>query len=271
MNIIVFDTETVGMASKDLLNLGYCIIDLNPTTRAYKVLVERDMLDYKLFSSLTDLMNHKGSLEEDIEAIMSQHFLSIDKWQKYATMESNKEIERHTIQKMFSILQADLKRYRVAFGYAYNSNFDVNIFKKTAEKYHIQSPLDIPIFDIWAYAVNHICRTDDYVAWAKENQIFTPSEQYISTSVESVVKYLTKNLDFVEEHTALSDVKWETMILAECLARGCDITRTENRGDNIPSCKVFNKTIVLPNGQRLELKYNKCQNRISNEYYYIKS
>lgn len=270
MNIIVFDTETIGMSSRDLLNLGYHIIDLNPTTRAYEVLVKRDMIDYRLYARLTELHKFKGALEEDMPNILSQHFLPIDKKQKYDYLIENKAIEKHTPQKMLSIFQEDIKRYKVVFGYAYNSKFDIDVITKSALKYQVSNPLTIPIFDIWAYSINHICRTDDYIMWARENQVFTASEQYISTSVESVVKYLTDNLDFVEEHTALDDTKWETLILCECTGRGCDITRAETRGANVASGKVFNKVIVQPSGERLNIEYNKVQNRANNEYYYLK-
>ena len=40
MNIIVFDTETLGMKSQDLLNVGYRVVDLNLITREVKVLCE---------------------------------------------------------------------------------------------------------------------------------------------------------------------------------------------------------------------------------------
>ena len=76
-------------------------------------------------------------------------------------------------------------------------------------------------------------------------------------SVESVVKFLTNNLDFEEEHTALDDCGWETEILVECVKRGCDITQPMKKGGNIPSGKVFTKTMVLPNGETIEIEYTK--------------
>ena len=269
MNIIVFDTETLGMKSQDLLNVGYRVVDLNLVTREVKVLCERDMIDLNLFSSVKKLYTHKGCMEEDMEWILTNNFLSKPKYDKYLNMIATKSIERHSIEKIYEIMAKDIEKYKVICGYAYNSNFDVDKFVKTANKYGLVNPIaNLPVFDIWAYAVNHICRTDEYIKWAKDNEIFTASGSYISTSVESVVKYLTNNLDFVEDHTALSDTQWETAILLECLARGCDITRAENRGGNIESGKVFTKTIVLPDGTRHELEYTKIINRVENEYYY---
>jgi len=271
MNIIVFDTETLGMKSQDLLNVGYRILDLNPISREVKVLCERDMIDLNLFSAVSKRGVYKGCLEEDMQSILASNFLSQEKYEKYVNAIAQKKVERHNIRKIFEIMSQDIEKHKVVFGYAYNCAFDIDKFAKTASKFGLVNPIEkMPIFDIWAYTVNHICRKDDYIQWARENQIFTASENYISTSVESVVKFLTNNLEFVEEHTALSDTQWETAILLNCLQRGCDITRAEIKGGNIDSGKVFNKTIVLPNGERLEFEYTKSFNRVANEYYYEK-
>lgn len=271
MNIVVFDTETLGMKSQDLLNIGYRILDLNPLTGEVKVLCERDMIDMNLFSAIVKLSNFKGCLEDDIDSIVANHFLPKEKREKYEELIRQKQIERHSIRKIFEIMEQDLKKFNVVFGYAYNCNFDIDKFKKTAKKFDLTNPIEnLIVYDIWAYATNHICKTDNYIKWARENQIFTASESYISTSVESVVKFLTKNLDFVEEHTALSDTIWETAILLECLKRGCDITRAEEKEGYIGSGKIFTKKIVLPNGEKYEFEYTKVINRIENEYYYEK-
>ena len=271
MNIIVFDTETLGMKSQDLLNVGYRILDINPMTRVVTVLCERDMIDLNLFSAVKQLYSHKGCMEEDMEWVLATNFLPKEKYDKYVDMLNAKQIERHNIKKIFEIMAQDMAKHKVVFGYAYNCTFDTDKFKKTATKYGIANPLDnLPIFDIWAYATNHICRTDEYIAWAKANEVFTDSGMWVSTSVESVVKYLTNNLNFVEEHTALSDTEWETAILVECMARGCDITKWETRGEKIESGKLFTKTIILPDGSRHEVEYTKLVNRTANEYYYEK-
>jgi hypothetical protein len=271
MNIVVFDTETLGLKSQDLLNVGYRILDLNPISREVKVLCERDMIDLNLFSAVSKLYTHKGCMEQDMEWILANNFLPQDKFNKYANSIALKKIERHNIRKIFEVMSQDIQKYRVVFGYAYNCSFDIDKFAKTSVKHGLANPLDgLPIFDIWAYAVNHICRTQEYIDWAKANEIFTTSGSYISTSVESVIKFMTNNLNFVEEHTALSDTQWETAILLECMHRGCDITKAETKGANIDSGKIFTKTIVLPDGKRYEFDYTKVNHRTANEYYYAK-
>ena len=119
----------------------------------------------------------------------------------------------------------------------------------------------MPVFDIWSYAYAFICDTEEYKQWAKDNNVLTETEKYISTSVESVCKYLYNNLEFAEDHTALSDVQHETNILIECIRRGCDITRPMNRAKYIASDRVFSKTIILPDGEVVQFEYTKDYTR----------
>lgn len=244
MNILVFDTETVGVITQDLLNVGYKVIDINPATGEYATLVKRDYI-------VIDLYNNTPLMLNDM-------FVGAEKYGKYTALLESKQIIKHSIEKIFDIMRNDLAKYKPLFAYAYNCVFDTDKFEKTADKYKIENPLNgLTVHDIWAYAVQYICRTDEYIAWAKANEIFTESGCYIKTSVESVVKYLTKNLDFVENHTALDDCGWETEILVECIKRGCDITKPMKKGGNIPSEKVFTKKMVLPSGEEIEIAYTK--------------
>jgi hypothetical protein len=269
MNIIIFDTETLGFQSQDLLNIGYRIVDIDIFNKNFQTLCTRDMLDLNLYRAVKKIANHKGCFEKDIANILTSNFLPQSKMDIYDKLIETKSIERHNIKTMFKIMANDMAKYSVVFGYAYNCAFDIDKFEKTAQKYGLENPIaNLPIFDIWAYAVNYICYSKDYIAWAKENEIFTQKEIYISTSVESVTKYLNKDLNFVEEHTALSDTKWEVNILLKCLRLGCDITKAEKRGKFIPSGKVLHKKIVTPNGEVIEFDYTKQSTRTETEYHY---
>lgn len=244
MNVIVFDTETIGKVSQDLINVGYKIIDINIQKGEYKTLVERDYI-------MTDLINNSiYCLNDD--------FVGAKKYGMFIQAIENKKAVKRGIPQVFKTLSNDLKRHKVLFGYAYNCNFDIDKFKRSAEKFNIENPIEnLPVFDIWAYAYAYICNTEEYKQWAKENEVFTETEKYISTSVEAVCSHLYNNLDFKEDHTALSDVQHETYILMECIKRGCDITRPMERAKFIPSEKVFKNIITLPDGQRIEFEYTK--------------
>ena len=105
----------------------------------------------------------------------------------------------------------------------------------------------------------------------KKNQILadgiiTESQKYISTSVESVCKYLYNNLDFIEDHTALSDVQHETNILLECVKRGADITRGLKTSHFIKSDKELTETLVI-NGEQQTITYKNKYSRNGKTYY----
>lgn len=244
MKCLVFDTETVGVITQDLLNVGYKIIDLNPSTGEYSTIVKRDYI-------VADLYNN-------VPLMINDMFVGAEKYGLFTALLENKQAIKHNIGKIYEIMRNDIAKHKPMFAYAYNCSFDTDKFEKTADKFKIENPLNkMVVHDIWAYAVNYICRTDEYIEWAKANEIFTESGCYIKTSVESVIKYLTNNLDFTETHTALDDCGWEIEILIECIKRGCDITMPMKKGGNIPSGKKFTKTMVLPNGETIEIEYTK--------------
>lgn len=235
MNIMIFDTETLGFCSQDLLNIGYRIVNIDIAQGTCSELVKRDFLDCNLWKGVKRLLAEKVVLVDDMPNILKNNFLPAEKIAKYETALKCKTISKNRIATIFKKMKADLEKYQVAYAYAYNCAFDIDKFKRTAIKYKLENPIEnIPVFDIWAYAMNHICWNADYLEWARENQIITASGKFISTSVESVTKFLHKDLEFVEDHTALSDTQFELEILLKCVQFGCDITRPEVRGGFIP-------------------------------------
>lgn len=233
MNIIVFDTETAGMVTQSLLNVGYKIIDLNIQKGTFETLCQRDYLISEVFNCELFMINDT--------------FVGKDKYAKYQQLLENGQIIKRTPKQIFSTMYNDIQKYNVLFGYAFNCDFDTDKFEKTAVQQLITNPLTlIPIFDIWAYAIHYICKTEDYIKWAKENEMFSKTQTYLSTSVETICKYLYSDMNFIEQHTALDDVQHEVDILVECVRRGCDITRgMKLSGRFIPSDKIFTDTIII--------------------------
>lgn len=244
MNILVFDTETAGMVTQSLLNVGYKVIDLDIQKGSYKTLVERNYLIGEVYNCELFMLN--------------DNFVGEEKYNKYKALLAQGKIIKRTPKQIFTTMANDIKKHSVLFGYAFNCDFDTDKFAKTADRYGIENPLErLPIFDIWAYALNYICKTTEYIEWAKQNEMFTKSEMYISTNVETIVRYLTQNLEFEEQHTALDDTQHETDILVECVRRGCDITRAMKlMGRFIPSEKEFTETIIC-NGETHTFTYTK--------------
>lgn len=213
MKVIVFDTETMGRISQTLLNVGYKIIDIDTETGCVKTLLNKDYLNSTLYKN-------KFAMENDL-------FVGTGKKSMYDTLVKNKGINsKYGLKKILELMTKDVQKYNVEFAYAYNSNFDIDKISRACEQYGLPYVFnDIKVFDLWAYARKHICDTTEYLTYAKDNSLLT-DKGFISTSVESVCKFLYDNLDFVEDHTALSDTQHETYILSECIKRGCDITKS---------------------------------------------
>lgn len=216
MNIMVFDTETAGCCTQTLLNIGYIIVDLDLTTFKYKILKGRDYLIGQHYRNRIWLLNDM--------------FVKAEKLAKFDTNVENGSAILRTEKQIFEQMSRDIDRYGIEYGFAYNSDFDEDKFRKTALALNLANPLDkINVVDIWCNAQNWICSTEDYIAFCNEYELRTPSGKYIPTSVEGVTAFLNDDKDFLEEHTALSDVQWELRILCELGKRGCNIFQEATR------------------------------------------
>lgn len=221
MKIIVFDTETAGCKTQTLANVGYKIVDLDLTTLTYKPLVSRDYL-------VRSVYNNKIWLVNDM-------FVGTNKLAKFENNVSNGGAILRTVPQIFKTLTNDLKKHNVEVGYAYNCDFDTDKFARTAVEFGLPNPLEtIPINDLWGYAYWNICVTDAYRQYCADNNLVTKSGRFIPTSVEGVTKFLNQDVEFIEDHTALSDVQWELRILIECISRGQNPFENIRRGSWIP-------------------------------------
>lgn len=210
MNVIVFDTETAGCCTQTLLNIGYCIADIDLTTFKYRILKGRDYLVGHHYKNRIWLLNDM--------------FVKAEKLAKFDLNVENGSAILRTEKQIFEQMIRDIDRYKVEYGFAYNSSFDEDKFQRTALALNLPNPLDkIEAVDIWHNAQAVICDTAEYVEFCNANELRTLSGKYLPTSVEGVTAFLNQDKDFVEEHTALSDVQWELRILCELGKRGCNI------------------------------------------------
>lgn len=252
LKVIVFDTETIGKVNQDLLNIGYKIVDINIQQGDGKLIVARDYV-------VRNLINNKVYCIND-DFVGAKKLAMLEQ-----NIESKKTIVR-TLKQIYITLKNDIEKHGVLFGYAYNCKFDLDKFENQVPD-GVENPFElIPVFDIWEYAIKYICRTPAYIEWATENEILTQTKEFVSTSVESVCKYLYNDLDFTEDHTALSDVNHELEILLECIRRGADVTRPQKVDRFIPSGLVQTETLVI-NKQEQVIEYKTKRTRKGKTYY----
>lgn len=253
-NIIVLDTETVGAIHPQLLDLGYKVIAIDEKTAEYTVKVARSYLNRALY-------NNRIFLEND-------NFVRPEKLAIYDRLVEEGKITLRSLPQMLTTLANDIARFEVSAVYAYNAGFDADKIEKASAENGVANPLaDIDIYDIWDFSTNFITNMDDFREWALENEMLTATQRFISTSVETVARYLYQNLGFKEQHTALDDVGHEVTILCECLRRGAVLKCKYWRKSYIESGMIFTKQMVTPDGKQIEFDYQKMKVKDGVEIY----
>lgn len=200
--IMVVDTETTSIEKPFAYNIGFLIAD----TETEEILHKADFVCEQIWHNR--------------ELFTTAYFSDKRDW--YI-----EEMRKHNIimEKIGYITQAMarlIKAYDVQAVYAYNSPFDDGVFRYNCDWFKIINPFDdIPFYDILKYAYQKIGLTDEYKKFCEENNFFTEKQHY-PMNAETIYKYLTKNTDFVEAHTALADSLIEYDILRYCIKQGAE-------------------------------------------------
>ncbi len=87
-----------------------------------------------------------------------------------------------------------------------DSEFENDIFRFHGNEY--------PLFDLWGLAVEHLINNQNYKKMCLFNDGLTNSGLYFKTSAEMVYRYIQKDNDFIEAHTAIEDALIESEILS---------------------------------------------------------
>lgn len=103
---------------------------------------------------------------------------------------------------------------------AYNMPFDLKALRMTAEALGIKGKLlkrTAKTQDIRSLCMETICNSHKtYERFVKRNNLLTPAGN-LSTTAENLFRYLMKDVEFIEDHTALSDAMIETALWAYAL------------------------------------------------------
>lgn len=163
----------------------------------------------------------------DRELMASAYFA--DKIPQYwEEIKSGKRILRR-FKTIKAILRDVVAQYGIKYIVAHNASFDyrsLNYTQRllTSSKYRYFLPWGVEIWDTLKMARAVLGKDEAYKQFCVDNGFTYGNEekpQYRYTA-EIVYRFLTGNLDFVEEHTGLEDVLIEKEILAYCLAQGME-------------------------------------------------
>ena len=236
MNILVFDTETVDVEHAFCYNVGYTIVNIETREKLLKrdYVIEQVWENKMLFS--TSYYAEKKQLY--INALRGRK-ASIKHW-------------GHTMQRMIK----DIQDYNVEFAYAFNSPFDVRVFDFNSEWFKSSNALDyVQTIDIRGL-INKLLFSEEYQAFCEENNLFTESGNY-SGNAETLTKFIRQDIDFVEDHTALSDSLIEADIILYMIDKyGVDITQEGKVYATVPR-ETEREMVIVHNGVEHKFKYLK--------------
>ena len=194
---IVLDVE--GMSGLMPYNVGYIIAD-----RYEKIYKERSFaLPENIYINIVRSANLNQAVEMTAGNVTDilQDFKNPFFKRKYRCV-GNEELKKRLLK--------DIKKYNIKKVYAYNVAFDKaslkNLFGNDFEK------LEVEFIDIIPIILRTKLLTKKYCQFCIDNGYVTEKGN-IMTKAEVVYKYLFNDLNFVEEHTGLADVKIEYQIL----------------------------------------------------------
>ena len=219
-----------GMRKKDL----YIVGDIETANFA------EDALAYDVGLAIID---RKGNVYDRKSFIVSEIFVDEPDLMKSAYYahkipEYLAEIERGgrevaTFYKVVALLKEWNTKYKPKAFLAYNAFFDMSGLNRTQRyitksKYRYALPYGLQVQCIWHMACQTICSQKKYYDFCIKNG-FVSKAGNISTSAETVYRFLTGNPIFQEEHKGLEDVEIEAKIFAECIKKHKKMNRKINR------------------------------------------
>lgn len=202
MNICIFDTETTSLDKPFCYNIGYIIVN----TENWETIVSRSFVVEQIWHNLP---------------LFSTAYYAEKRELYVKSMRARK-----TVMDKFGYIcrnmHADFRQNNVEMAFAYNSSFDEKVFNFNCDWFKCLNPFDsIEIKDIRGFVHEHLIN-NEYKNFCEEQKLFTDSGNYSSTA-EAVYRFITKNTEFIESHTALEDSEIESEILHACVRKGANL------------------------------------------------
>lgn len=246
MNIVIFDTETTSLNKPFCYNVGYVIAADNG-----EILLKREYVIEQVWHNLPlfESAYYKEKRSLYVSDMRAKKIL-LRKW-GYVCQQMSRDFIKYNVEKAF----------------AYNSPFDDNVFTFNCDWFKCKNPFDtIPIIDIRGFAHNFIV-DNCYKNFCDKYQLYTDTGNY-STTAENIYRYITKDTNFLEAHTALNDSEIETEILFYTIKLGADLNKDYQVQRTIPKVQIKTLQIYFDGEQCFEKDYTSI--RISSDKTKIK-
>lgn len=237
--VLVLDTETANtiqdgkkmdMSNVLVYDCGWSVVDTKGNVYEERSFVNRDIFCYE-----RDLMQsayYGWKIPRYVAEIQAG----------MRTMADFSEIRQAML--------ADMEKYGITEVVAHNARFDYNALNCT-ERYITQSkfryffPYGTEIWDTMKMARDVIHNMPTYRKFCEEHGLVTATGR-LSTTAESLYKFITKNPDFAESHTALEDVQIEREIMWYCYRQHKPMRKKlwKNEHEPIPTPTEIQKQIM---------------------------
>ena len=175
------------------------------------------------------ITNKRGQILSEYNALVSEIFTDAEKmmgafyarkmFSHYAPMLDSGDISLVSWADIVANIQSDVSVYNVNVLSAYNLGFDRRVMGQTNELLGNGSIFQSPIkqLDIWQFACEAKLNTATYKQLANA-QGWVSAAGNIRTGAEYAYRFCRGDWGFIEDHTALSDARIETAILADCFS-----------------------------------------------------
>lgn len=201
-NILILDVEATGTPKNALIyDLGYIIFNTKTAEKTKKSFLIDEIFNCDILLASAYYKDKKASYEKGIKNGL--HKLT-------------------TIKEAFNQLTRDIKDYCINDVYAYNYTYDKNAFEYTTLINNIgnidiiNNPIEnLNFYDIRAYAMHGLINRE-YEKYCIKHNLITP-RKYYNTQAQTVYGYITKNENFIAEHTGLADCITELEILRQAI------------------------------------------------------
>jgi hypothetical protein len=226
---LLLDTETANTLDDPLVyDLAFAVIDLYGHT-----LLKVRIIITNIFYGEADLMRsayYAEKLPQYHEAIARGEVLTLNIWEA-------RKFVRYICEK-----------YGVSFVAAHNAKFDYLSLNTTVRylsdgKVRYFLPYGIEWWDTQKMARSTICKQKKYRKFCEENGYTYKCGKSVRVreSAEVLYKYISKDNDFKEAHTALADVEIEAQIMWKCFAQHKKMNRKlfAKKLDNLPQLVLY--------------------------------
>lgn len=217
--IMILDVE--GLSTCRPYNIGWLIGDKHGTIYQESSIAVLPCI----WENLKNCFHAKEMTHKNIEEILNDiENATADRKYIYTSVESVKKEFLKTIIEN-----------KVTEIWAYNCPFDKSSMRKLfGDDWETLDNL-VTFYDIIPAILHTKLLTKKYVEWCNKNGYIT-TKGNVMTKAEIVHRYLTKQMDFEEEHTGLADCKIEYEILMTAIR-----TKKKIKNDTTPAWRVLKK------------------------------